>query len=145
MTRINANLPPKNLTDEHLISEHRELKRVCDFYAKRLKKNKFDDIPKNFTLNAGHVTFFLDKGKFTFFRYLSLYFACHGRKIDVQDYSNNWSVYQDEHFNNWYATDKDNQIIIDRITERIKQSPKKHFHYHKQKISKEEAIELLNK
>jgi hypothetical protein len=39
MTRINSAIDPSRLTDEHLLAEHREIKRIVQNYLKRkLKK-----------------------------------------------------------------------------------------------------------
>ena len=38
MTRINANIPVRNLTDQHLLAEHREIKRVCNRFKQRVAK-----------------------------------------------------------------------------------------------------------
>ena len=73
MTRINAGIPPKVLTDQHLLAEHREIKRLPAVFAKNLKPT---GIPKQFTLGTGHVKFFLDKGKYTLKRYKLLYAEC---------------------------------------------------------------------
>lgn len=145
MTRINANIKPSRLTDQHLLAEHREIKRMCDMYSKRLESGKFDDIPEKFTLNAGHMKFFLDKGWYTFARYQMLYRECVIRGFIVSDYSRNWDEYKAVtiHFENWNATNEDNQLVIERITTRINESnqvPR----YYGNPISKEEAIKILN-
>ena len=54
MTRINSAIDPKNLTDQHLIAELRELPRIFTAVNKRIEKGKlFDDIPEKFTLGTG--------------------------------------------------------------------------------------------
>lgn len=145
MTRINSNISPKRLTDQHLLAEHREIKRICDMYSKRLESGKFDDIPEKFTLNTGHVKFFLNKGMFTHSRYLDLFKECTERGFNVQSYEWNWNEYWaiDEHLKDWQATDEDNQLIIDRITQRINESNQVPRYYGKA-ISKYRAIEILN-
>jgi hypothetical protein len=35
MTRINTGIPPKELTDKHLLAEHREIKRIPNCIKKR--------------------------------------------------------------------------------------------------------------
>ena len=59
MTRINIGIPPANLTRQHLIAEHREIKRISN----QISKGRFNlkDQPKDFTLGTGHVKFFYDK------------------------------------------------------------------------------------
>ena len=34
MTRINAGIPPKKLTNRHLLAEHREIKRIPNVIKK---------------------------------------------------------------------------------------------------------------
>jgi prenyltransferase beta subunit len=123
MTRINASLSVKNLTDEHLLAEHREIKRVCKL-------------------------FFSTRPSFTEKRYKDLYEECLNRKFNVKNFSNNWSVYESDNYVNilksYVPTIDDKQRIIRRITERILSSPKKSFHYYSKKINKQEAVRLLN-
>lgn len=141
MTRINSILQVSNLTDEHLLAEHREIKRICSRFSKRLLLNKFDDIPKNFTLGKGHEIFFLDKGHFTLTRYKLIHLECIRRGFKVQNYESNWKVYKDtKYFNGW--TDNGLELILNRIKERITNSTEQ-FHYYSKKISKQQAIELL--
>lgn len=59
MTRINIGINPKQLTDQHLLAEAREIKRICNRFKQRLEKNKFDDIPEKFCLGKGHELFLL--------------------------------------------------------------------------------------
>ena len=59
MTRINVDIPVKNLTDEHLLAEHREIKRVGNRFSTRAKLNKFDDIPPVLNWDLGMSYFFL--------------------------------------------------------------------------------------
>ena len=62
MTRINA-VHPTVLTDQHLMAEYRELTMVMGSLKRSLNsKNGLPPIPEKYTLNAGHVTFFYNKG-----------------------------------------------------------------------------------
>ena len=73
MTRINSAIDPKNLTDQHLIAELRELPRIFTAVNKRIEQGKyFNDIPKEFALGSGHVKFFYDKLKFLNLRHTIL-------------------------------------------------------------------------
>lgn len=60
MTRINL-VPPDELCDQHLLAEWRELPRMANF---AFKAKAHASIPTNYTLVAGHMKFFLDKGIF---------------------------------------------------------------------------------
>ena len=144
MTRINSAIKVKFLTDEHLLAEHREIPRICSVYKKRIDNGKgFTDVPSDFTLGTGHVLFFANKGTFTLNRYIEIYNECIRRGFKVEDYKKNWSVYNV--FNNYKPTDKEYKILVERISERLLNTKKLHWYYYGKKISKEDAIKLLNK
>jgi deoxyribonuclease (pyrimidine dimer) len=96
MTRINAFIPVEDLSNKHLIAEHREIKRIPNHVAKHFSKMSLSKIPKQFTLNTGHVTFFFDKGKFTYERYKQLYEECVKRGFNITYYGHAWDVYKDK-------------------------------------------------
>lgn len=139
MTRINVDIDPRKLTDEHLLAEHREIKRLPAVY------NKYSKIgmPKEFTLGKGHVKFFLDKYKYTHKRYIQIYKECLSRGFNVEDYSNNWNDISQEDYNDYTPSIKDMYLLTDRIRERINESKKEFFHFYGRKITKQEAIDLL--
>ena len=68
MTRINSNLDPSKLKRMHLIAELREITMVPAALRRSLRTRSVNDIltniPKKFTLNRGHVTFFYNKLNF---------------------------------------------------------------------------------
>ena len=53
MTRINCGIPVEELTNKHLIAEHREIKRLPNCVVKGRYNLKGQ--PKLFTLGTGHV------------------------------------------------------------------------------------------
>jgi len=141
MTRINSAINVKNLTDEHLLAEHREIKRICSNYTNRKSLN---NLPNKFTLGTGHVLYFVDKPSFTLSRYLSIYNECLERGFNVDNYSSNWDVYDKKLFNNTHIPNNiEKNLLIDRISERLNNSSKKYWHYNKKQITKEEALILL--
>lgn len=74
MTRINV-VPPSELHGKHLVAEYREIVRVFALVRARVGKGgvrSSTDIPEEYTLGAGHVTFFFDKLSFVLRRYSSL-------------------------------------------------------------------------
>lgn len=75
MTRINL-VPPEELTDQHLFAEFREIKMVPKSLARSLQARGLAGVvkmvPAAFTLNAGHVSFFYDKGAYLAHRYETL-------------------------------------------------------------------------
>jgi len=144
MTRINSAIKVKFLTDEHLLAEHREIKRLPSVYKKRIDNGKgFNDAPNDFTLGTGHVLFFANKGTFTLDRYIDIRDECIRRGFNVEDYRKNWLVYNV--FNNYKPTDKEHKILVDRISERLLNTTKSYWHYYGARISKEDAIKILNK
>ena len=71
MTRINI-VPVKELMDQHLIAEYREITMVPGSLNRTLTSKKgldYKKIADEFTLNSGHVYFFYDKGKYLHDRY----------------------------------------------------------------------------
>lgn len=62
MTRINV-VPVETLSQQHLVSEYRELPRVFALAHKASVSSKpwTHKQPKNFCMGNGHVTFFYDK------------------------------------------------------------------------------------
>jgi deoxyribonuclease (pyrimidine dimer) len=147
MTRINSAINPKNLTDEHLLAEHREIKRICNAFYKRNLINDFSGIKNKFSLGTGHVLFFINKPVFTKRRYVSIYNECLKRNFNIENYLNNWNVYDNTEFQNidYKTTYKEQLLLSIRIEERINDSKKFFFHYYGEKISKEKSIEILLK
>lgn len=120
MTRINCGIPPAELTDKHLLAEHREIKRIPN----TIKSGKavIKDIPETFTLGRGHVKFFYDKLRYIHGRYLALYSECKKRNFNVTFYSDSFKSLPIELYNNYQPTDRDRQIIRERIKERLTQN-----------------------
>ena len=75
MTRINL-VDPSELSDQHLIAEYREIFMIGSALVKSRKSLKWSEtkknLPKEFTLNTGHVKFFYNKGKYLHKRYLKI-------------------------------------------------------------------------
>ena len=75
MTRINL-VPPSELMDQHLFAEFREIKMVPKSLARSIAARGVEGvlkrIPPAFTLNAGHVSFFYNKGAYLRERYALL-------------------------------------------------------------------------
>lgn len=143
MTRVNSSLNPKFLTNEHLLAEHREIKRLPSAYLKAIQSGSILKIPDRFLLGKGHILFHLDKGNYTYNRYLSIHKECLVRRFNVIDYSDNWKVYKPEHWGSYVENERDRDLIISRIIENIKSSTLKEYHYFSEKISASDAIDLL--
>lgn len=156
MTRINASIDPRRLTNEHLLSEHREITRMNAVLLQRImniRQNKpVSKIPDKFVLGPGHVLFFVDKPVYVFRRYQEVYRECVKRGLNVQNYSSHWD------FKEYTLAKKEGiitfkpagnldyaaKLLIDRITQRIQESTKPYFHYYKRRVNKQEAINILN-
>lgn len=159
MTRINANINPMWLADEHLIAEHREIARLPKLAAKALNDSNFGskNIPSKFTLGTGHVVFFYFKYHFTRDRYNLLYNECKRRNINVEYYESAWNdvwckALKDTgrwftacaHSNSSYIpTIEDDIIVLARIIHNVTKSKKSTYHMNHVKMSKEDYLKHL--
>ena len=127
MTRINL-VNPKELTDQHLVAEYREIFMVGSSLQRSMKSKSWNktikNIPEEFTLNKGHVTFFYNKGKYLDKRYTKLVneMKRRGMKPDPKRKfkKSQWPKYL---YNDWKPKNKDLQIIRKRINEKINLKP----------------------
>ena len=127
MTRINL-VPPEELADQHLMAEYREMPMVTAALRRSLKTRNVADIvkgiPKEFTLNKGHVTFFYDKLSYLKNRYDSLCneLKARGFKLDETRVLNTDNFPQ-IFYNDYVPTEKAYVTIRARIAERIAMKP----------------------
>lgn len=117
MTRVNCGIPVEELTKPHLIAEHREIKRIPNQVSKGRYNMKGK--PDKFTLGEGHVKFFYDKLLYLKNRYDELYSRCRELNINVQYYGSAWDNVPINLMNDYEPTDRDRQIIRERIKERL--------------------------
>ena len=117
MTRINVGIPPADLVNQHLIAEHREIKRIPNCIAKG--KYNMEGIPKRFKLGTGHVKFFYNKLLYLKFRYASLYVECIRRGFNVQNYIGAWNNVPEKLMNDYKPTYIDRLIVQQRINEKL--------------------------
>ena len=127
MTRINI-ISPSELTDQHLIAEYREIFMVPGSLKRTLiSKNGYlqSKVPKEYTLNSGHVYFFYNKGKYLNKRYnliikemkLRGFNPDKERKFPKDIFINN------NLYNDWSPNQNDIKIIRQRISEKIALKP----------------------
>jgi deoxyribonuclease (pyrimidine dimer) len=127
MTRINI-VPVKELMDQHLIAEYREITMVPGSLNRTLASKKgldYKKIADEFTLNSGHVYFFYDKGKYLHNRYDLIidemknrgFKPDKSRKFPIKIFKDNGL------YNDWIPTAYAYTIIRKRIEERINQKP----------------------
>jgi len=127
MTRINL-VEPFELTDQHLVAEYREIFMVGSSLQRSLNSKNWEktlaNIPKKYTLNKGHVTFFYDKGKYLCKRYDSLIEEMKNRGMNP-DSERKFKIEQwpNELFNDWTPEEDDYKVIRARIKEKIEMKP----------------------
>ncbi len=127
MTRINL-VHPKELSDQHLIAEYREIFMVGSSLQRSLKSPNWArtkrTLPKAFRLNTGHVKFFYDKGRYLHKRYLELISEMKLRGMNPDPTRvfkrNQWP---DELYNDWEPKHNDIAIIRERIKQKINKKP----------------------
>ena len=127
MTRINL-VPPEELSDQHLVAEYREIFMVGSSLQRSLRSPNWEktkkSIPKQFTLNKGHVKFFYDKGKYLSERYDELIKEMKRRQMSPDPLrifkKEQWP---DELFNTWKPNDYDLKVVRTRIEMKIKLKP----------------------
>jgi len=120
MTRINVSIPPRELTTQHLIAEHREIKRIPNMVASG--RAKIVNIPITFTLGKGHVVFFYNKLLYLKKRYEELYQECKKRNFNVSYYGGAWNNVPPHLMNDYQPTPNDELIIRQRIQEKLNKS-----------------------
>ncbi len=121
MTRVNL-IPVEELTDQHLLSEAREIKRIPNVI--RSGRYSLDWIPKEYTLGKWHVKFFYDKMVFLYRRYNEIYNECIERWFDIECYSSSFSIdFLMLFYKDYTPTPEAIQISRDRINEKIKSKP----------------------
>jgi len=121
MTRINANIKPEDLIDQHLIAEYREIIRIPNVLSSN-GYNANRKYPTSFRLGTGHVLYFYDKIKFLHKRFLDIKQVMQNRKItnNIDDspfipFIDN-TLYNDIHCTELFDA---NLAVIDRIIDRI--------------------------
>ena len=127
MTRINL-VPITELSDQHLVAEYREIFMVGPSLQRSLKSPNWnktkETLPKEFTLNKGHVKFFYNKGKYLYNRYLELIKEMKNRGMNPDPLRKfKREQWPDELFNDWMPSANDLEIIRERIQLRIQKRP----------------------
>ena len=127
MTRINL-IRPKELSDQHLVAEYREIFMVGSSLQRSMKSLKWNktkkSLPKEFTLNTGHVKFFYNKGKYLYKRYLALIAEMKIRRMNPNPNrifkKEQWP---EELYNDWTPKQRDIELVKERIQQKISQKP----------------------
>ncbi len=127
MTRINL-VKPCELSDQHLIAEYREIFMVGSALQRSMKSQRWEqtkrNLPKEFTLNIGHVKFFYNKGQYLHKRYLDLINEMKARGMNPSPERNfKKNQWPKDLYNDWKPHTKDIELIRKRINEKINQKP----------------------
>lgn len=142
MTRINANIDPLDLCDQHLLAEYREIVRIPN----HVLKHKIDSskIPDTFRLGTGHVKFFYNKIKFLHQRFSKLRSRLIeiGYECNITDSSFEQVKNSKPELYNDYDLNEGNSIVCDRIIERM--SSMKKITIHKKSIDLDDYFKKLN-
>lgn len=139
MTRINL-IDPSLLADQHLFAEFREIKMIPKALGRSLRSLVHQEqgrflakIPPTFTLNAGHVCFFYDKGLYLSNRYAAIRMELfrRGIKYNVESPLDPDNIYRDNPSlnNDWIPSRIDYDLIIGRLAERILMKPEWYRYY----------------
>lgn len=120
MTRVNVGIFPEELSNQLLIAELREIKRIPNL----IKSGKFNlnKIPDRFTLGTGHVAFFYNKLGYLKKRYQKLYQEARKdvveRRLNVQDFSDSFENIDPYFMNDYEETERDRNILLERFREK---------------------------
>ena len=117
MTRINAGIDPRSLCDQHLLAEHREMKRIPNCVSSG--RANLDNVPDSFRLGPGHVSFFYDKLGYLETRYKAVRDECLDRGFNISDYSEAWDHVPDGLFRGWEPSVEDRRLVQERIEARL--------------------------
>jgi len=121
MTRINI-IKVEDLYDQHLMAEYREIQHIPKALQRSLNKKEgfsMNEIPSTFTLGKGHVKFFYNKGLYLNERYKQLVRELQKRQFSIIDKGFRLDLFPTDLQNGWEPTEKDMQIVKNRIKERV--------------------------
>lgn len=129
MTRVNL-IDPKQLTDQHLFAEYREITRIFALVEQSVNKygisNTLKKIPKSYRLGAGHVLFFYDKLAFIERRYQVLRDELLDRGVNIT-LKDSISEYResipDVFYQDFCPSDDELKLSLGRIIEKITAKP----------------------
>ena len=140
MVRVNI-INPKNLTDQHLIAEYKEIIMLIG-YVKNNPGTSLDKIPKHYLLGSGHILFFKNK-----LGYLKNRFNKIKKEMKKRGFKANRNInisqFSEKLKKDWHASEKDKKIIKKRLIQRVKLKPKWYNYYRKNKPLKF-YVDLIN-
>jgi len=124
MVRVNI-IHPKKLADQHLIAEYNEILMLLG-YVKKYPEEK--GIPESYTLGKGHIRFFKNKLIYLKERHERLKDEMRERGFKTNK-TINLNKFPSNLINDWEPSNKDEKIIISRITEKINKKPDYYRYY----------------
>ncbi|MEM3154965.1 MAG: pyrimidine dimer DNA glycosylase/endonuclease V [Candidatus Woesearchaeota archaeon] len=124
MVRINI-LPPKQLTDQHLIAEYNEILMLLG-HTKKYPNIK--TMPSDYCLGKGHITFFKNKLLYIKKRHEKL-----KKEMRKRGYTTNKTIdlsgFKKELINDWKPKDCDKKLIRKRIIHKLMEKPNYYTYY----------------
>ena len=140
MVRVNI-INPKNLTDQHLIAEYKEIIMLIG-YVKKHSETSPDKIPKHYLLGSGHILFFKNKLSYIKNRFNKIKKEMKKRGFKANR-NINISRFTEKLKKGWHASEEDKKIIKKRLIQRVKLKPKWYSYYRKKKPLKF-YVDLIN-
>lgn len=116
MTRVNVGIDPEELSNQLLIAELREIKRIPNCI--KVGRFNLNNIPERFTLGSGHVSFFYNKIGYLKSRYEKLYEQAISRNLNVQNFSDSFEGIDEYFMGNYVETNRDREILLKRFAEK---------------------------
>ena len=130
MVRVNI-INPKNLTDQHLIAEYKEILMLVG-YIKKHSETSLDKIPPYYLLGSGHILFFKNK-----LGYLKKRFEKIKKEMKKRGFEANKEIninqFSEKLKKDWHASEEDKKIIKKRLVKKIKLKPLWYRYYGKKK------------
>jgi hypothetical protein len=141
MVRVNL-LNPKLLLDQHLLAEWNEIQMLLGYIQKY--PNLDGTEPTTYTLGKGHMKFFKNKLYYLFTRLFFLRNEIYLRNYKTKKLIDVMNTYKlpTLSFNNYIPTEKDYDIIKERIYSRFLLKPQWYKYYGKS-ISVDKYKEML--
>lgn len=137
MVRINL-LKPEQLADQHLVAEYNEILMLLGHVKKFPKIN---EMPKDYCLGKGHITFFKNKLLYLKKRHEEI-----KKEMKKRGYTTNKTInlklYDSELANDWKPKECDKELIRKRITEKLRKKPK-YYKYYGEKKPTQFLVQLL--
>jgi len=131
MVRINL-LKPEQLADQHLIAEYNE---ILMLFGHVKKFPKINEMPEDYCLGKGHITFFKNKLLYLKKRHEEL-----KKEMKKRGYATNKTIsleqYDRKLRNDWKPKNCDKELIRQRITEKLKKKPEYYKYYGEKKPAK---------